>query len=140
MSGGWFNYYDSGLEEWAAKLALEIKYGKNIYSKETLREFKKCHKLIKLCQLYMHRVDWLLSGDDGENSFHQRLAFDLESFKKQPKIKVKLRKCKHCYYFEDSKCLYLKRNCFADMDGEKSCQNFQKDATDCYGFESRKNS
>jgi len=33
-------------------------------------------EIIKLAQIYMHRIDWLLSGDDGEESFITRLAKD----------------------------------------------------------------
>jgi hypothetical protein len=32
-----------------------------------------------MAQVYAHRVDWLLSGDDGEESFLRRLAEDLKN-------------------------------------------------------------
>lgn len=43
------------------------------YSKETIREFKKGIKLLKQAEVYAQRIDWLLSGDDGEKEFHERL-------------------------------------------------------------------
>jgi len=46
------------------------------YPEEIIDEFKKGVEIIKLAQIYMHRIDWLLSGDDGEESFITRLAKD----------------------------------------------------------------
>lgn len=51
------------------------------YSKETIREFRKAIKLLKQAEVYAQRIDWLLSGDDGEESFHERLKADLEELK-----------------------------------------------------------
>ena len=51
------------------------------YSKETIREFKKGIALLKKAEFYAQRIDWLLSGDDGENNFHERLKYDLEELK-----------------------------------------------------------
>jgi hypothetical protein len=48
------------------------------YSKEAIEEFKKGVELIKQAQIYMQRIDWLLSGDDGEESFLKRLKEDLK--------------------------------------------------------------
>lgn len=34
---------------------------------------------VYLCkEVYVQRIDWLASGDDGEDSFHKRLEADLE--------------------------------------------------------------
>jgi hypothetical protein len=35
-------------------------------------------KVLKIAQVYAHRVDWFLCGDDGEESFLRRLDEDLE--------------------------------------------------------------
>lgn len=32
-------------------------------------------------QVYAQRIDWLLSGDDGEDNFHLRLKEDLANLK-----------------------------------------------------------
>jgi hypothetical protein len=32
-----------------------------------------------LAQIYVQRIDWLVSGDDGEDSFHSRLDADFEA-------------------------------------------------------------
>ena len=43
----------------------------------TIVEFKNAIKALRVAQVYAHRVDWLLSGDDGEETFHKRLKADL---------------------------------------------------------------
>ncbi|MEA4918712.1 hypothetical protein SDC9_108347 [bioreactor metagenome] len=48
------------------------------YSDETIQEFKEGYRLCKLAAVYAQRIDWLVSGDDGEDSFHKRLKDDLE--------------------------------------------------------------
>ena len=48
------------------------------YPEEVIEEFKKGAEIIKLAQIYMQRMDWLLSGDDGEESFISRLKQDKE--------------------------------------------------------------
>ena len=50
-------------------------------SKETIKEFKKGIELLKKAQVYAQRIDWLLSGDDGEDNFHLRLKEDLANLK-----------------------------------------------------------
>jgi hypothetical protein len=49
------------------------------FSPETIEEFKYARLLLLRAQIYAQRVDWLVSCDDGEDSFHSRLAKDLEA-------------------------------------------------------------
>lgn len=51
------------------------------YTEETLAEFRKAVEILKQAEVYAQRIDWLLSGDDGEESFHERLKEDLEKLK-----------------------------------------------------------
>ena len=51
------------------------------FSEETLAEFKKAIHILKQAEIYAQRIDWLLSGDDGEESFHERLKEELEKLK-----------------------------------------------------------
>jgi len=37
-------------------------------------------ELLKKAQIYAQRIDWLLSGDDGEDTFHKRLSQDLSIY------------------------------------------------------------
>lgn len=47
------------------------------YTEETINEFKKGVEILKMARIYAQRIDWLICGDDGEESFHERLAEDL---------------------------------------------------------------
>ena len=51
------------------------------YTEETLAEFRKAIEVLKQAEVYAQRIDWLLSGDDGEDNFHERLKEDLEKLK-----------------------------------------------------------
>ena len=48
------------------------------FSPETIEEFKKGLALLRQAYVYAQRIDWLVSADDGEDSFHNRLKFELE--------------------------------------------------------------
>ena len=48
------------------------------YSDEIIEKFKEGLKHIELAHIYMQRLDWLLSGDDGDESFMSRLEDDLK--------------------------------------------------------------
>jgi hypothetical protein len=48
------------------------------FRSETIAEFKKGLDLLRRAQIYAQRIDWLVSGDDGEDSFHSRLQEELE--------------------------------------------------------------
>lgn len=39
---------------------------------------KEAVKALRVAQVYAQRVDWLLSGDDGEESFLRRLEEELK--------------------------------------------------------------
>ena len=47
------------------------------YPPEVIEQFKTAVKKLREAQVYAHRVDWLLSSDDGEESFLRRLKEDL---------------------------------------------------------------
>ena len=48
------------------------------YSDEVIEEFKIAVELLRRAEVYAHRIDLLLSGDDGEETFLQRLHEDLK--------------------------------------------------------------
>ena len=48
------------------------------FEEATITEFKNAVEALRLAATYVHRIDWLLSGDDSEASFHRRLAADLK--------------------------------------------------------------
>ena len=86
MSGGHFNYNQHHLREIADEI-LEIIDNENElliagheshYSPKTLAKFSKAERLLRKAEIYVQRIDWLLSGDDGEDNFHERLRADLD--------------------------------------------------------------
>lgn len=93
MSGGHFHYKQHHLLEIAEDIDSAIfnndsteknEFGDSIgnrYSPETIAEFEKAVKALKLAYVYAQRIDWLLSGDDGEDSFHKRLQAQLGELK-----------------------------------------------------------
>ena len=48
------------------------------YPNEVIEKMKEAVKALKIAQEYAQRVDWLLSGDDGEESFLSRLEENLK--------------------------------------------------------------
>lgn len=48
------------------------------FSAETIEEFRKGLSILRLAHIYAQRIDWLVSGDDSEESFHKRLNNDIE--------------------------------------------------------------
>lgn len=51
------------------------------YTERTLDEFRKGIEILKKASIYANRIDWLLSGDDGEDNFYERLNEELEELK-----------------------------------------------------------
>ena len=90
MSGGHFSYKQHHMLDMADDIGSQIltndsteknEFGDNIgnrYNAETINEFETARKVLKLAYVYAQRIDWLLSGDDGEDSFHIRLQAQLK--------------------------------------------------------------
>lgn len=53
------------------------------YSEETIKEFRKGIDILKRARIYAHRIDLLMSGDDGEESFHKRLKEKLKELEEE---------------------------------------------------------
>lgn len=51
------------------------------FTKETIEEFKQALIALRKAHAYAQRIDWLVSGDDGEDTFHRRLSKDLSELK-----------------------------------------------------------
>lgn len=93
MSGGHFDYDQSRIFDIAESVESLIRgndketyiedefTGNYGFSDETISEFRIGLEHLKLAHAYAQRIDWLVSGDDGEDSFHQRLAEDLKLIK-----------------------------------------------------------
>jgi hypothetical protein len=68
-------------KDWYEKYPEDLNHYK--YPDEVIEHFKTASIVIKTAQIYMQRLDWLLSGDDGEESFIKRLKEDLEKLTKK---------------------------------------------------------
>ena len=53
------------------------------YPKIVQEKMREAVKQLKIAAVYAQRVDWFLSGDDGEESFIERLAEDLKALETQ---------------------------------------------------------
>lgn len=53
------------------------------YPPEILEKFKEAVYVLRQAEVYAQRVDWFLSGDDGEENFLRRLNEDLSKIEKQ---------------------------------------------------------
>jgi hypothetical protein len=78
MSGGYFNYSQYKIKEIAEDLESCLDH--TDFSEETRAKFEIGLELLRLAFIYTQRIDWLLSFDDGEDSFHLRLKHELEQF------------------------------------------------------------
>ena len=61
--------------EWYEKYPEDLNHYK--HSDEVIEEFKKGYEMLRKAEIYAQRIDWLLAGDDGEESFLQRLKGEL---------------------------------------------------------------
>lgn len=90
MSGGAFDYWQYHLTAIADQIEEKIinnnessYWGLQTYSDETIKKFKEAIKYLKIAEAYAQRIDWLISGDDSEETFHERLKEDLEKIEEE---------------------------------------------------------
>lgn len=50
---------------------------------ETIETMKEAYRQIRIAEIYATRIDWMMSGDDGEDTLQERLNEDLETFEKE---------------------------------------------------------
>ena len=53
------------------------------YPDKVIEKFKEGIEIIEKAQIYIQRFDYLLSGDDGEDSFLERLEEELSKLKEE---------------------------------------------------------
>lgn len=57
------------------------------FSQETIGRMKKAYKKVREAAVYAERMDYLLSGDDGEEDCAERLEEDLRDLKEELEVK-----------------------------------------------------
>ena len=81
MSGGTFGYNDVHIGMIADDIEQQITENPQELTPETLRVFQDALLHLRTAAVLVHRIDWLLAGDDGEDTFHKRLNDDLRQLK-----------------------------------------------------------
>jgi hypothetical protein len=76
MSGGRFEYKQYDMNYIADKIEHEVLI--NGKKKEVIEKFKEAVIILRKAAIYTQRIDWLLSGDDAEETFLERLKKDLK--------------------------------------------------------------
>ena len=71
---GWHN------DDWYEKYPEDLYHYK--YPDEVIEKFKEGMKALRVAAVYAQRIDWLVSGDDGEESFLERLKEELGQLEK----------------------------------------------------------
>lgn len=56
-------------------------------SDETTNAMKEAYRQMLIAEIYATRVDWMMSGDDSEESFRERIKGDLAEFEKEYAVK-----------------------------------------------------
>lgn len=72
MSGGYFDYKQYVLEDMASSIEEYLNNNENEYGKSTIERFLETSYNLRRAAEMAQRVDWFLSGDDSEDTFHKR--------------------------------------------------------------------
>jgi hypothetical protein len=116
MSGGTFDYNQRRIREIAERVEFEIaisgkpksqrelkdeswrdeswyeKYPEDLNHNqlrdEIMVEFKNAYEILRKAEIYAQRIDWYLAGDDGEDSFIERLKEELDDLDLELKNKT----------------------------------------------------
>lgn len=87
MSGGTFEHNEYHICKIAEDIQDIVDYNdapktERKFSPETIERFSEAVDLLRRAHILVHRIDYLLAGDDGEDNFHERLQEDLEKYRK----------------------------------------------------------
>ena len=133
MSGGAFEYQQYHIEEIADSIEQEIIeagreipkeiwaknhwYGNSFddsgrtyptYERKTIDIMKRAVYVLRMAYIYAKRIDWMLSGDDGEDTLVERLQEELQALKaKYPSGKFTFKE-KDVYFDKDCERYMLK--------------------------------
>jgi hypothetical protein len=79
MSGGHFDFNQHRIKDIADSIQSYLDKNEKDLESKTVLEFQIAIKNLKLAYIYAHRIDWFISCDDGEETFHERLKDDLRN-------------------------------------------------------------
>lgn len=81
MSGGYFNHKQNEIRYIADEIEKLI-WDDEInlfYSKDTIQMFKEGLNTLRAAYIYAQRIDFLVSHDDSQDDFHERLVEDFSN-------------------------------------------------------------
>ena len=93
MSGGEFDYDQYKIDRIAEEVDTLIRNNSSTelnewgspkgynFSPEVIAKFKQAVVVLRQAFVYAHRIDWLVSGDDGEDTFLRYLEQELQEIK-----------------------------------------------------------
>ena len=97
MSGGHFDYAQNRITAVADEIERMIQHnGQTInldnyfeetpytypeFEPQTLRKFQQALTTLREASIMVQRIDWLVSGDDGEDTFHKRWNQELSTYR-----------------------------------------------------------
>ena len=98
MSGGHFSYAQYGIEDIAQEI-VELVASNNdesidewgdrrgrFYRPETIARFIEAIGTLRRAATMVQRIDWLVSGDDGEEQFHERWDREVDGSNEEPGV------------------------------------------------------
>lgn len=87
MSGGHFEYKQYYIDDIADKIEYKMENQdcdeEDGYTEETIQIMKDAVKALRKAAIYAQRIDWFLSGDDGEETLKERLEEDLKKLEEE---------------------------------------------------------
>ena len=91
MSGGYFDYKDHYINDIADKIQRLIDTNEDetlnrwgdrngrFLKPETIAKFQEAVLVLHIAAVAVHRIDWYLSGDDGEETFSKQWDEEIEN-------------------------------------------------------------
>ena len=77
MSGGHFDYQQHTMVDIADSIQTFIDTYEHDCSLEVLTKLREGVELLHRAYVFAHRIDWFISGDDGDKTFLKRLSAEL---------------------------------------------------------------
>lgn len=92
MSGGHFDYNQYRIREISDKVEHLIdtnnicgpeQFQARNFSDATITQFRAAYFMLRVAEIYVDRIDYLVSGDDSEESFDKQLSKDIEKLNEE---------------------------------------------------------
>lgn len=77
MSGGAFDYKQDDIRNITYQMEKVVHLESSAYTAATVEKFEDAVRTLRCAAEMVERIDWLLSGDDGEETFHKRWAAEV---------------------------------------------------------------